>query len=82
MYSVDDNSNYLRPLFNEVNKIKEPFNQCRQVLPTTYLHNGYIDIIKTEVRFTNINNCFSHGYDGGKCIIKDNLYNFYLYISI
>ena len=49
MYSVDDNSNYLRPLFNEVNKIKEPFNQCRQVLPTAYLHNGYIDIIKTDI---------------------------------
>lgn len=49
MYSVDDNSNYLSPLFNEVNQIKEPFNQCRQVLPKTYLHNGYIDIIKTDI---------------------------------
>ena len=29
-------------------KINEPFNQPRQLLPQTYLHNGYIDIIKTS----------------------------------
>ena len=28
------------------NKIIEPYNQCRQLLPETYLHNGYIDILK------------------------------------
>ena len=37
------------PLFNKVNGIKEPYNQCRQVLPQTYLHNGYIDIMKTII---------------------------------
>jgi len=47
MYSVDTELNLLKPLFCEVNGIKEPYNQCRQILPKSYLHNGYIDIIKT-----------------------------------
>jgi N-acylneuraminate cytidylyltransferase len=45
MYNIDDN--VLKPLFLEINNIKEPYNQCRQVLPKCYLHNGYIDIMKT-----------------------------------
>lgn len=49
MYSIDTHNNLLKPLFQEVNEIKEPYNQCRQVLPKTYLHNGYIDIIKNEI---------------------------------
>jgi N-acylneuraminate cytidylyltransferase len=48
MYRIDDNKNNLIPLFEEVDNIKEPYNQCRQILPKTYLHNGYIDIIKTK----------------------------------
>ena len=47
MYTIKDNQ--LTPLFNEVNKIKEPYNQCRQILPQTFLHNGYIDIIKASI---------------------------------
>ena len=47
MYVINENK--LEPLFNQVNSIKEPFNQCRQKLPQTYLHNGYIDIYKTSV---------------------------------
>lgn len=43
----------LQPLFNTVKNIKEPFNQCRQSLPKTYLHNGYIDIIKTSILKNN-----------------------------
>jgi len=43
----------LIPLFEtlEVNdkKIIEPFNQCRQLLPQCYLHNGYIDILKPDL---------------------------------
>lgn len=46
MYSL--NNNVLVPLFNEINNIKEPYNRCRQELPETYLHNGYIDIIKND----------------------------------
>ena len=47
MYTAD--GNVLTPLFAEVNGIPEPYNQCRQVLPQCYLHNGYIDILKTSL---------------------------------
>ena len=47
MYRIENN--ILEPLFREVNNIKEPYNQCRQNLPNTYLHNGYIDILNTEI---------------------------------
>ena len=47
MYSI--NNNKLNPLFNEVNNITEPYNQARQILPQCYLHNGYIDILKTSI---------------------------------
>ena len=43
MYRIIDKD--LVPLFKEVNGIEEPYNQCRQNLPNTYLHNGYIDIL-------------------------------------
>jgi N-acylneuraminate cytidylyltransferase len=46
MYNIINNE--LVPLFTEVNNIKEPYNQCRQILPKTYLHNGYLDVIKTK----------------------------------
>ena len=36
----------LEPFTNNNIKINEPYNQARQLLPKTYLHNGYIDIIK------------------------------------
>ena len=47
MYRIENN--ILEPLFREVNGIKEPYNQCRQNLPNTYLHNGYIDILNTDL---------------------------------
>lgn len=47
MYHI--NKHQLIPLYKEINGINEPYNQCRQVLPKTYLHNGYIDIIKTSI---------------------------------
>ena len=51
MYTLEDNN--LKPLFknaNLKNKIyKEPYNECRQNLPETYLHNGYVDILKTSI---------------------------------
>lgn len=46
MYNI--NNNLLLPLFKDVNDIKEPYNQPRQILPKTYLHNGYIDIINVK----------------------------------
>ena len=47
MYSI--NNNKLEPLFREINGIIEPYNHCRQNLPNTYLHNGYIDILNTNI---------------------------------
>ena len=48
MYEIKDN--VLTPLFKtlkiEGTNIIEPYNQCRQLLPETYLHNGYVDILK------------------------------------
>lgn len=46
MYTIE--SNILSPLFKKVNNILEPYNQPRQILPKTYMHNGYLDIIKTS----------------------------------
>lgn len=43
MYTIDNNN--LKPLFSNLNGIKEPFNKCRQELPKAYLHNGCIDIL-------------------------------------
>lgn len=40
--------NILVPLFEEVDGLKEPYNNCRQNLPDIYLHNGYIDIIRVS----------------------------------
>lgn len=44
MYMINPETNILMPLFPEYKDIHEPYNQCRQILPDTYLHNGYIDI--------------------------------------
>ena len=48
MYKITDN--LLIPLLPNLEidneAIIEPFNQCRQLLPECYLHNGYIDILK------------------------------------
>lgn len=47
MYRIIDNN--LIPLFENIEKMKEPYNQCRQILPTCYLHNGCIDIVRSSV---------------------------------
>jgi len=54
MYTItgeetSDKGQTLRPLFVEINGLIEPFNNARQLLPKAYLHNGYIDIVNTEV---------------------------------
>lgn len=41
-------NNILVPLFEEVDGLEEPYNNCRQRLPNIYLHNGYIDIIRVS----------------------------------
>lgn len=47
MYTIDKN-NLLESTYKEYKGIDEPYNAPRQLLPTTYLHNGCIDIIKRE----------------------------------
>lgn len=47
MYTLTEN--ILVPLFKKVQDIDEPYNQCRQILPKCYLHNGYIDIFNTSI---------------------------------
>lgn len=51
MYRIE--KNVLNPLFKSVDfnnqTIVEPYNHCRQNLPDVYLHNGYIDILNTEI---------------------------------
>mgnify|MGYP001189436463 CR=1 FL=1 len=51
MYTIINNK--LNPLFKSINNINEPFNQCRQYLPKTYLHNGYIDIFNADIIHNN-----------------------------
>lgn len=50
MYTLENN--LLQPLFETLTTqhcvIYEPYNEPRQRLPTVYLHNGCIDIVKTE----------------------------------
>jgi CMP-N,N'-diacetyllegionaminic acid synthase len=48
MYTINSNDTTLKPTYDLFNNIKEPFNQVRQILPTTYLHNGCVDIINTK----------------------------------
>lgn len=48
MYTLTDEYR-LSPLFPIHPTLIEPYNQARQYFPTTYLHNGYIDIVKTEI---------------------------------
>jgi CMP-N,N'-diacetyllegionaminic acid synthase len=47
MYYIENN--ILIPYIKDHSLFKEPFNQARQNFPETYLHNGCIDIIKTEI---------------------------------
>ena len=47
MYYINDNN--LIPYIKDDSRFKEPYNQARQNFPDTYLHNGCIDIIKTNI---------------------------------
>jgi N-acylneuraminate cytidylyltransferase len=47
MYHQDEEE--LVPIFGEFNGMKEPYNMCRQIFPKTFLHNGCIDIVRSEV---------------------------------
>jgi N-acylneuraminate cytidylyltransferase len=52
MYHIDnDDKNFhkLVPVIKEFNNYVEHYNQARQLFPTTYLHNGCIDIVKSSI---------------------------------
>ena len=42
-------NNNLIPLFKKINNINEPYNECRQKLPQSYIHNAYIDIFNSSL---------------------------------
>ena len=44
MYHIEKNN--LIPIIKNYNNLNEPFNCGRQNFPKTYIHNGYIDILK------------------------------------
>jgi CMP-N,N'-diacetyllegionaminic acid synthase len=47
MYTINQDVS-LCAFENKNIQLIEPYNQARQLLPQTYLHNGYIDIIKSS----------------------------------
>lgn len=47
MYYIENNN--LIPFIKEYNALNEPYNQARQNFPETYLHNGCIDIVKSNI---------------------------------
>jgi CMP-N,N'-diacetyllegionaminic acid synthase len=46
--NINNNTLSLIPLFDKVLDIVEPYNMPGQILPPTYWHNGYIDILKPQ----------------------------------
>ena len=51
MYKIANH--HLLPLFRSIDDINEPYNQARQILPKCYLHNGYVDILNTNILQNN-----------------------------
>ena len=51
MYFIENNK--LIPYFYNFNDINESYNQPRQIFPTNYIHNGYIDIFNTNLLNNN-----------------------------
>ena len=47
MYHIEND--ILKPFINVYKDYLEPFNQARQIFPQTYLHNGCIDIVRTNM---------------------------------
>ena len=54
MYNLSIEDNRLIPLFDNFNGIRESFNQPRQIFTKSYIHNGYIDILKTDILKDNL----------------------------
>ena len=66
MYSI--NNEILNPLFktcyNNNKLINEPYNKCRQQLPKTFLHNGYVDIMnsRTILKYKSVTGNYIYPY--------------------
>jgi len=52
MYYISNNT--LIPYIKKHDMFKEPFNQARQNFPETYLHNGCVDIVKSNIIKKNL----------------------------
>jgi CMP-N,N'-diacetyllegionaminic acid synthase len=52
MYYIENNN--LIPFIKSYKNYIEPYNQARQIFPDSYIHNGCIDIIKTDIIKNNI----------------------------
>jgi len=52
MYYIDENNNLI-PYIKTHQLFKEPYNQARQNFPDTYIHNGCIDIVNTNIIINN-----------------------------
>lgn len=52
MYHIEKNN--LIPIIKNYNNLNESFNCGRQNFPKTYIHNGYIDILKTSILNNNL----------------------------
>ena len=48
MYTINSDQ-ILKPTYEVFDSIKEPYNQVRQILPKTYLHNGCVDVMNTKI---------------------------------
>ena len=56
MYVIEESSEdkpMLCPVVRKWRSIREPYNQCRQILPSAFIHNGCVDIIKVESFLSN-----------------------------
>ena len=51
MYYIEEDN--LIPFIKSYKMYNEPYNQARQIFPDAYIHNGCIDIIKTNIIINN-----------------------------
>lgn len=53
-YRIDEGEKFLRPILKEgypevFERLGEPYNMPRQILPTTWAHVGYLDFVRPQV---------------------------------
>ena len=70
-YNIHENT--LVPLFENLNKIEEPYNAPRQILPTCYIHDGCIDLIKCDTIISKKSSCGNMIYPYVRNINQDGI---------